>query len=192
MDDFGLGKLTPTERIVAECLKDEVGEVYRNGWPDFLAERSDGTFFGVEVKGQGMRFSEDQKKMISALRKLGLSVYKIDIPRHYLKRENKEVAFRTIGGIIRDIVRKDHKKLFDEVRVSTLDDEITDRKLVLNSLSYFLKKAARTLEFLLNQFLSFSELIDDHIDKCNKFTDSRVSDIAKNRNSLIKRSLNGK
>lgn len=61
------------ERKVEKHLKNSGCSVFRNGWPDYLAVR-DGKAVLVEVKHGQDTLSEDQIRMIEALRSLGLKV----------------------------------------------------------------------------------------------------------------------
>lgn len=59
------------EAIVAEALESDGWEVYRNGWPDFLAVK-DGQVRFVEVKPSLIsRLSQRQAKVAKHLRALG-------------------------------------------------------------------------------------------------------------------------
>jgi hypothetical protein len=60
----------PRERAVYVSLKKEGYEVYRGGWPDFLAVKDDEPLF-VEVKSLSDRLNDDQIMMSTALMTLG-------------------------------------------------------------------------------------------------------------------------
>jgi len=50
------------------------GDVYRNGWPDFLVVGNDGVGFALECKQGKDRLSDEQKKMHKALSAFGIDV----------------------------------------------------------------------------------------------------------------------
>jgi hypothetical protein len=62
-------RLSTTEQTEYERLKADGWTVYRNGWPDFLAEK-DGKFRLIEVKSGDNKLSINQKKMCHALHRL--------------------------------------------------------------------------------------------------------------------------
>jgi hypothetical protein len=66
-------RLRASEQIVFDELRAEGWRVYRNGWPDFLAER-DGQLRFIEVKLKGEKLSAVQKRIHRALRLAGIRV----------------------------------------------------------------------------------------------------------------------
>jgi hypothetical protein len=70
-------KLNPVSLVQAErqFIKRATGELWRNGWPDFLLKRTGFPLIGVEVKAGEHSVSHAQARMFAALEKVGLKTY---------------------------------------------------------------------------------------------------------------------
>ncbi len=90
------------EEIIKKYLQDQDYTVIKNGWPDFLViKNKDGIQegFGLEIKSEFDKLTEEQKEMHNWLRKLGIPVYVI--------KSKKE--FDSISPVGKTLFSKAHK-----------------------------------------------------------------------------------